>query len=326
MNKSTRLAILILCASVLAATVVRAAYLDRTVHIVVASAPGGSSDFLSRLLAEKLSSRWGQPVVVDNKPGAGGILAEEFISHSSPDGYTIGVVTNAHTVIPQYKKVIYDPVKSFVAVTLISTQPDSILVINPTYVPVNSLKEFVAYAKSNPGKLFFGSHGEGSPNWLEMEVFMRRAGLELTNVSFTGAGTENAALLGGEVQTSFATLPNMQGLLKAGKLKVLGVGSSARVAELPDIPTIAEAAALPGFDEYSWQAAIVPAGTPSEVVQRIRDGIAELLKSSDVKRTLSEGNGYVLVGSTPQEAADFIKKDAAKWSNLFKTLKIKISS
>jgi tripartite-type tricarboxylate transporter receptor subunit TctC len=298
-----------------------AAYPERAVRLIVGFSAGGGTDFLARLIAAKLSEKWGQPVVVENREGADGTIAEEWVARAAPDGYTIGMVINTHTVTPLLRKLTYDPIKSFESVTLLESHPD-VLVINPAVLQVNSLRELIALAKAKPGELNFGSGGASTPPFLITQLLMSRTGMKMVNVTYKGTAPMIVAMLGGEIQVMFGSVETTSQQVKAGKLKALAVSSKARSVMLPDVPTVAEAAALPGFDEGTWEGIVVPAHTPQEIVDRLHADIVAVLKTPDVKERFAS-QGYAVIGSTPGEFTKFIADDIAKWSALLKTLDLK---
>ncbi len=298
-----------------------AGYPERTVHMVVGFSPGGGTDFLARLVAAKLSERWGQPVVVENREGADGTIAEEWVARAAPDGYTVGMVINTHTVTPLIRKLNYDPIKSFEAVTLLESHAD-VLVINPSLLQVNSLQEFVALAKLKPGQLNFGSGGASTPPFLIMQLLMNRTGIKMVNVTYKGTAPMVIAMLGGEIQSMFGSVETTSQQVNARKLKALTVSSKSRSPLLPEVPTVAEALGLSSFDEGTWEGIVVPAGTSREIVGRLHSDIVAVLKTPDVQARFAS-QGYVAIGNTPEEFSKFITDDIAKWSALLKTLDLK---
>jgi tripartite-type tricarboxylate transporter receptor subunit TctC len=315
---------LVACCGILCATAAasRAAYPDRPVHLLVGFAPGGGTDLLARLLGKQLSEAWAQPVIVENREGGDGTIAEGLTARAAPDGYTIVIVPNPHTITPAYMKLNYDPVKSFSPITLLVQSPD-LLLVNPAYLSVTSVKDLIALAKSKPGQLNFSSAGPSSPNCLEMDVFMKGAGIDMVNVSYKGGtGAAVVGLMGGEVQSAFASVAASGGQIAAGKLKPLAVSGSFRLPAYPEVPTMAEAANLPAYDETVWDGILAPAGLPDAIVAKLHDDIVAALKTPDLDKAL-RAQGYFPVGNTPQEFAAFIDKDIAKWTSLVKSLDLK---
>ena len=296
-------------------------YPDRTVRIIAGVAPGGSLDTMARLIARKLAEKWGQPVIVENRAGADGTIGESVVVHAPPDGYTLNIVNNNHTVIPSQRALAYDPVKDFAPITLVEAHPD-VLVVNPSVLPVNSLKEFIALANARPDRLNFGSGGQGTPPYLEMILLANRAHIRLVNVTYQGVAPAVVALLGGEVQVMFGSLTTTMEQVKAGKLRALGVTGSERSPLMPDVPTIAEAGDLPGFNEGTWEGMLAPAGTPADIVNKLHTDIVDVLNADDT-RDIMKKQGFFPVTNTPAEFARFIDDDIAKWAALLKAIDAK---
>lgn len=317
--------LLICCALAFGSTLARADYPDKPIHIVVGFAPGGGTDITARLIGQKLSQKWSQPVVVENRVGADGSVAADFISRAAPDGYWIAFISNAHTVTPLDIALGYDPIKSFAPISLVTSVPE-VFLVNPEAAPAGSVKEFVALAKSKPGKLSYGTNGGTGADALASRLFMREAGLDLVGVAYTGGGQSMPALLGGEIQVMLTSVTSAAEYVKAGKLKALFVTSKTRSQSLPDVPTIAEAAQMPEFaaatQAGTWYGALAPAGTPKEIVQKLRDGIAEVIKFPDVQQVLSN-RGFDSVANTPEEFSAIIAADISRWAAVHKASVIK---
>lgn len=310
------------CAAIIGGVDAHAAYPDRPVHLIVQFAPGGGNDRLARFLAQKLSEKWGQSVVVENREGANGIIAEDMTAHAPPDGYTVVLVGNSHTISPSQMKLNYDPIKDFAPITLLSENPD-LLLVNPSFLKVNSTKEFIALAKSKPGKLNFGSPGTSSINYLQMAVFIDRADINLVNISYKAGGAAViTALLGGEVESYFGSISATGEYVKTGKFKALAVSGKRRDPSFPDVPTVAESADLPGFNETAWEGLLAPGGTPKEIVAKLHDDIVASMKMPDFQKFLVNG-GWDAVGNTPEEFSSFIREDIVKWEKLLKKINAK---
>lgn len=294
-----------------------AAFPDRPVHLVVGAAPGGGMDSTARLYAQKLTEMWGQSVIIDNKPGASNSIAADLVAHAPPDGYMLGWINNNHTVSPSQFKLNYDPIKSFIPISLLMLQPD-VLVINPS-VPAKTLGELIAYAKANPGKLNFGSAGTGTAPYLEMALLMQRSGFKMTNVSFQGMAPATVALLGGEIQLMFGAVTTSFEQVKAGKVRALAVTSAKPVPLIGNVPTVAEAANLPGYDEGTWIGVLAPAGTPGSVASKIREDMIKVSNLPDMKEHFAS-LGIQAYGTTPDEFKDFLIKDIQKWSDILKSI------
>jgi len=294
----------------------QAPYPAKPIRLVVPFPPGGTTDILARIVAQKLTEAWGQPVVVDNRPGAGGNIGAELVAKSAPDGYTLlmGTVGTHAINASLYAKLPYDHVKDFAPVILVAGVPN-VLVVNPS-VPVNSVAELIAYAKANPGKLNFASSGSGTSIHLSGELFRTMAGVQITHVPYKGSAPAIADLVGGQVQLMFDNLPSSLAQIKAGKLRALAVTSDKRAPALPDVPTMAEAG-LPGFEASSWFGVLAPAGTPPAIVGKLHAEIAKWLATPDAREKLS-AQGANLAGFGPEEFARYIGSETAKWAKVVK--------
>ncbi len=299
-----------------------AAYPDRPVHLVLGFAAGGGTDTLARLFAAGLSQKWGQQVLVENRTGAEGTIAENYVARSSADGYTLILVPNSHTISAAKMTLSYDPVKDFTPVTLLVEAPD-LVVINPNVLPVSTLAEFIAQAKANPGKITFGSPGESSPNYVEMAVLMSRTDIKLLHVPYAnGTSAIVTALLGGEIQAMFGSASAIGEQIKAGKVRAIASGGKNRSRSFPNVPTVAESGNLPGFDEAIWDGILVPAGTPKDIVAKLHGDFVEQLNTNEMKEKLI-AQGFSPVGSTPDEFDAFLKKELQKLKDLVKSLDVK---
>ncbi len=298
------------------------AYPTKPVKMVVPFPPGGSLDVTGRLIAQKLSEAWGQSVVVENKPGAGGNIGADFVAKSPPDGYTILMgALSTHAVNPSlYKTMPYDAAKDFAPITLIAITPN-VLVVNAS-LPVNSVKEFLAYAKANPGKLAFGSGSNGSAGHLAGELFKVETGSDAVHIPFKGGAPATQALLAGDTQFMFDNLANAMPQVKAGKLKALAVTTSNRSQLVPDLPTMSEAG-LPGFDISTWYGFFAPAGTPPAVVAKWNADVAKILNAPDVRAKLV-ADGAEPAPDTPEHFAQFIAKELAKYAKIVKASGAKV--
>ncbi len=290
-------------------------YPSKPIRIIVPFPASSATDIVARTFGQKLSEKWGQPVVIDNRPGAGGNLGTDLAAKAPADGYTLlmGTVANAISA-SLYTKLNYDFVKDFTPVTLVAITP-LVLVANPE-VPASNIKELIAYAKAKPGQLNFGSGGVGTSNHLAGEMFKSMTGTKMTHVPYKGTPAAYTDLLAGQVSLMFdnivAAMPN----IKAGKLKPIAVTSAKRAAALPNVPTIGEAG-LPGFEAVSWLGVMVPAGTPKEIIAKLHDEIVAILRMPEVKERLA-ASGAELVGNTPEQFAAWIRNETAKWSKAVK--------
>jgi tripartite-type tricarboxylate transporter receptor subunit TctC len=291
-------------------------YPTKPVRLVVPFPAGGTTDILARAVAQKLSEAWGQQVIVDNRPGAGGNIGSDLVAKSKPDGYTLLMGTvGTHAINPSlYKNMPYDHVKDFAPVILVAGVPN-VLVVNAS-LPVHSVPELIAYAKANPGKLNFASSGNGTSIHLSGELFKAMTGVEMTHVPYKGSAPALTDLIGGQVQLMFDNLPSSLPFIKAGKLRALAVTSGARAAALPDLPTLAESG-LPGFEASSWFGVLAPAGTPRDIVAKLNGAIAGWLASPEAKEKLL-AQGAVAAGGTPDDFARHIAAETSKWAKVVK--------
>jgi len=297
-------------------------YPTKAIRYVVPFAPGGATDTLARLISQVLNAAWGVPVLVENRPGAGGNLGTDVVAKSRPDGYTLLMTINSHAINASlYSKLPYDPIKDFVPVTLVATSPN-VLVVPPT-LPVKDVKQLIDLARSRPGELTFASAGPGSGAHLAGELFKTMAGVNMIHVPYKGAGMLIGELVGGQVSMSFVALPVAHPHMQMGKLRALAVTSANRSTIVPTIPSVAESG-LRGFEVVSWFGTLVPAGTPSEVVTKLNAEIAKSLHIPDVRGKMS-GLGLELHGSSAEEFGNFIKADWIKWDKLISSLNIRIN-
>lgn len=299
----------------------------KPVRIVVPFAPGGTTDILARALAPELGKAFGQSFVVDNKPGAGGNVGAGEVAKSAPDGYTLlmGTVGTHGINSSLYPKLPYDPVKDFAPITLVAGVPN-ILVMNPAKaeaLKINSVPDLIRYAKANPGKLNMASSGNGTSIHLSGELFKARTGTYLVHFPYRGSGPALLDLIGGTMDLMFDNLPSALAQVKAGKLKALAVTSAQRSAAIPELPTIAEAASLNGFDASSWFGLLAPAGTPPDIVNRIQQESLKAMGTPALKeRLLSQG--AIPSGMTPDKFAAYIGEETKKWAEVVKVSGAKV--
>jgi tripartite-type tricarboxylate transporter receptor subunit TctC len=298
------------------------AFPSKPVKLVIPFPPGGSLDAVGRAIADKLTQMWGQSVVVDNKPGAGGNIGADFVAKSAPDGYTVVMgALSTHAVNPSlYPKMPYDAVKDFAPISLVAITPN-VLVVNPS-LPVNSVKDLIAYAKANPGKLSFGSGSNGSAGHLAGELFKVDTGTDMVHIPFKGGAPALQALLAGDTQLMFDNLANSMQQVKAGKLKALAVTTEKRSALVPDLPTMAESG-VPGFDISTWFGIMAPAGTPPDVIAKWNTDLVKVLNSPDMRERMT-AQGAEAAPDTPAEFSAFIARELAKYARIVKASGAKV--
>ncbi|MBK8064891.1 MAG: tripartite tricarboxylate transporter substrate binding protein [Betaproteobacteria bacterium] len=312
---------LALAACVLPATAgAQGAFPSKPVSMVIPFGPGGATDFIARVMQAKLAENLGQPLVIDNRPGAGGVLATNYVAKSAPDGHIVFQSWDTHTINPLViKDLPYDTFKDFAPVTLMVRLPLIMGVWAP--LPANSVSEFIALAKSQPGKLNFASIGAGSSTRLHAELLNSLAGINVVHIPYKGGGPAMQAMITGEVAYGFFSLAAMKGHFQSGKLKPLAVTGTKRMAELPNVPTMAESG-FPGYEAYSWIAIYAPAGTPEAVIARLNKAYAATLNDPEVNKRLVAA-GMEVVASSPQQLADFQRKDYEKWVKFTREAKLK---
>jgi tripartite-type tricarboxylate transporter receptor subunit TctC len=287
------------------------AYPDKPVRFIVPFAPGGGNDIIARMLGQKLGENWGQQVVIDNRPGAGGNIAAETTARAAPDGHTIFQFNVANAIaVSVYRKLAYDPVRDFAAITQLASSP-FIVVVHPA-VRAGNVREFIALAKSQPGKFNYASSGNGGSTHLITEMFKTMAGIEMTHIPYNGAGPGIIDLLGGQVQMMFAVPATATPHLRSGKLRALGVSSLKRSPLAPELPTVAESG-VPGFEGATWYGVVAPAQTPAPIVAQLHHDIVRVLRLPEVRDRLA-AQGVEVVGSTPAEFGQFIRSEIPKWA------------
>lgn len=293
------------------------AWPTKPIRLVVPYTAGGSSDFVARVMAQKLTEALGQPVTVDNKPGVAGIIGTDIVAKSPPDGYTLSLVgmTTLAANPSLYKALPYDPVKDFAPISVAIVSP-LVLVVHPS-VPANNVKELIAYAKANPGKVNFGSAGVGNTLHLAGELFKSSAGIDIVHVPYKGASAALNDLLGGRIQMMIDLVQTPLPHIQAGKLRALGVTSTTRVPMLPDVPTIAEAG-LPGFSFATWIGIAAPAGTPKAIVDRIHDEMVKILAMPDVKEAFAKQGMVPAPSASPEAFAQQVKSEKERIATLVK--------
>jgi tripartite-type tricarboxylate transporter receptor subunit TctC len=310
-----------LCAVVPTLSVAADAWPNKPITYVVPFAPGGNTDTLARIIGPKLTAALGQPIVVENKPGAGGNIGSDFVAKAKPDGYTIlGGTISSHAInASMYPSMPYDPIKNFEPITVLGQAP--LLLVVPADSPYKTVKDLLDAAKAKPGALSFASAGNGTSPHLAGELLKSAAKIQATHVPYKGSGPAVADILAGHVQFMFDTALIVGGHIKAGKLRPLAVTSSKRTSLFPEVPTLAEAG-VPGYEIGSWQAVYAPAGTPKPIVERLNAEIVKALKSPDVAERFA-GLGMEPVANTPAQMSEFNKAEVAKWAKIVKEANIK---
>jgi tripartite-type tricarboxylate transporter receptor subunit TctC len=322
MNRREVLRLLVaLAIAIAAAPAVAQSWPERPIKFIMAAPAGSSLDVLGRTIADKLTARLGQPVVVEDKPAAGGTVATAEVARAAPDGYTMMIGFNGPlSFSPLLQKLPYDVQKDLAPVITTTSQPN-VLAVNAS-LPIKSVAELVAYAKANPGKLNYASVGNGSSSHLNMELFKQMAGIEAVHVPFNGSPPAVTATIQDETQMIFAVMQPLQAQIQAGKLRALAVTTAKRFPLLPDYPTIAESG-YPGFEALAWNGVLVPAATPKAIIARLNAEINAILKEPDVVQKL-HALGFDLIGGTPDEFGALIKGESDKWAPVIKKLGLKI--
>jgi len=294
-------------------------YPSKPIRWIVPFPPGGSTDLLARVVGQKLTESWGQQVVVENRGGAGGTVGAAEAARAPADGYTLFMGAIHHTIATSaYPKLPYDFQRDFAPITVVAIVPN-VLVVNPS-IPAKNVKELIAYAKANPGKLTYGSAGMGTAHHLIGEVFNSRAGVDILHVPYKGSAPAIADLIGGQVSVMYDTVASCLPHVKAGKLRALAVATAKPSSALPDVPTISDAA-LPGFEVTTWFGALAPAKTPKELIAKLNAEMVRILGMPDVRKRLLD-SGAEPVGNTPEQMAAQIKKETEEFAKIVKQAKI----
>jgi tripartite-type tricarboxylate transporter receptor subunit TctC len=295
-------------------------YPAKPVRLIVPNPPGGGTDLVARVVSQKVSERWGANLIIDNRPGAGGIIAVDVAAKSAPDGYTLLIGHFPLAITVNLVKVPFDPVKDFAPVTLLATT-QNVLAVNPS-VPAKSVKDLIALAKAKPGELRYGSGGNGTSMHVSAELFGMLGGVKMTHVPYKGAGPALADLVSGEVQVSFISVPAAIGQIKAGKVRALAVTGPKRSQLVPDLPTIAEAG-LKGYAADQWYGVLAPRATPRPVVAKLNQDFAWAVSQPDTRARLHE-SGYEVAADTTEEGfGRFVKGEIAKWARVIKATGMK---
>jgi tripartite-type tricarboxylate transporter receptor subunit TctC len=317
-----RHSVLLAASLLLLAGVAHAAYPERAIRIIVPYAPGGNIDITARTVAPGMSEALGQPVVIDNRGGAGGTLGAELAAKAAPDGYTLllGSSGTLSTAPPLYPKLGYDPIKDFATTSLVSNVA-LVLETHPS-IPAKNIKEFVALAKSRPGKITMGTSGAGTTNHLSGELFQSATGIKLIHVPYKGSGPGLIDLMGGQIDTFVDQVSSSIGFIQTGKLRALAVTTIKRAAAMPELPTFAESG-VPGFDASTWTGIVMPAATPHDTVMKVNAALVKTLRLKATRDSFTR-LGAETLESTPEEFARFMREDLAKWTKVVREAGIKL--
>jgi tripartite-type tricarboxylate transporter receptor subunit TctC len=296
-------------------------YPSKPVRFIIPFPPGGPTDIMGRLAAQRLTEAWGVQVVADNRAGAGGNIGTEICAKSPPDGYTICMLTVAQSISPSiYPRLGFDPLKDFAPVTLMATLP-SLLMVHPS-LPVKNVKELVALAKAKPGILTYASTGNGTSPHMLMEMFKWMAGVDLVHVPYKGASPAMIDQISGQIDVAFSTAIAALPFVEQGKVRAIAVSTKDRFPPLPDLPTV-EQGGIKGFDGSSWQGVVMPANTPRDMVAKAHAELAKMLKSPEMKEKILHQGG-IASGNSPEEFAAFIKNEIDKWAKVAKAAKVRV--
>jgi tripartite-type tricarboxylate transporter receptor subunit TctC len=298
-------------------------YPSKPIRLIVPYPPGGGTDFFARLVGARMSEHIGQPIVVENRPGAATIIGAEAAARAAPDGYTLLLADSTTLAVNPslYKKLPYDPQKDFLPISM-TARFAMLLVVNPSLTKAASVKEFIEEAKRSPGTINFASVGSGTTHHLAMELFKQQTGIALNHIPYKGAAPAVQDLVGGQVPVMFLDLAAGGPQIRAGKIKALAVASARRISALPDVPTVAESG-VPGFEAWAWQGLVVPVGTPQEVIARLRAEYSKAVGEPAVRHKLIDA-GVEPLTSTPGELAAYIRSETAKWAKVVKEANIKV--
>ena len=296
-------------------------YPAKPIRFIVPLASGGGVDTSARLLGQKLTEAWGQPVVIENRPGAGGTIATEIVARAAPDGYTLVMVSSAHVITPSLYALSYDAVRDFAPITLAVLAP-FVLVVHPS-LPVRSVKELIALAKTRPNQLLWASSGNGSPGHLALELLKMMTGVQIVHVPYKGTAPGITDLIGGRVSVNSATIVSTMPHVTAGRLRALAVLSGKRSQAVPQLPTVAESG-IAGYEIDVWYGTLAPAKTPKEIIARLHDETARILAQPDVKERML-AMGLEPIGNPPDQFADYLRAEVAKWAKVVRAADIRIN-
>lgn len=293
-----------------------ALYPSKPLRMVIALAPGGGTDTTGRFIGARLSQLWGQPVVADNRPGAGGTIAAEIVARAPPDGYTLLMISSGITITPSIMKLPYDPIKELQPVTLAVMSP-GVLVVHPS-VPAKSVKDLIAFAKARPNELFYSSSGQGSGQHLAMAMFCEMTGIRMTHVPYKGTAPSVTDVIAGRIAVTIGSVISTRPMITTGKLRALASVGTKRTPALPELPTVAEAG-VPGYGYDNWYALFLPGGTDRAIVAKLQDTVAKILLEPDTRKLLL-GQGLDAVGSTPDEFTRMYVTEIAKWRKVARSV------
>jgi tripartite-type tricarboxylate transporter receptor subunit TctC len=313
--QSTLLRVLLAAAILYCGPALSQTYPAKPIRFIVGFPPGGGADTVARLLSKHLTESWGASFIIENRPGADSAIASEIASKAPPDGYTIVMVTNAHTITPFQRKLPYDPVKDFTPVILAATGPNFLLV-HPS-MPVKSVKDLIALAKAKPDWMSFGSSGTGTSPYLAMELLKSMTGVKMVHVPYKGTGLAVIDLIGGQIQLMFGAISTTVPFVKNGRLKALAVSSRKRIASAPDVPPVGDT--LPGFEATTWYGVLAPARVPNDIIQRLYSGMSAVLQLPEA-RTYMATLGFDATGEGPKEFADIIHADLERWGKVIRNI------
>ena len=311
-----------LCAALAGPVAAQQNYPNRPIHLVSPNAPGGATTILARLIGQKLTESWGQPVVIENKPGGNGVIGGETVAKAPPDGYMLLSISTTHVITPLLQPTPYDAIKDFAPIATFGLS-EQVLVVHPS-VPANTLQEFIALAKAKPNSLNYASAGGGSSTHLAGELFNQAAGTKIQHIPYKGSGPALSDLIAGHVQMYFGPPSNILPYIQTGKLKALAIGGTARLPSLPDVPTFAEAG-LPDIDLKQWWGVLATAGTPKPVVDKLSHEINRIMATPEMKQRLEE-LGMEPYLTTPDQFAVVMKSTAATFANVIKTSNIHVDN
>jgi tripartite-type tricarboxylate transporter receptor subunit TctC len=297
------------------------AYPSKPVRMVIALAPGGGVDTTGRYVAAKLSQAWGQPVVADNRPGAGGSIASDIVAKSPPDGYTLLANSSGIVITPSLMKLGYDPHKDLLPVTMAFISP-GVMVVHPS-IPVKNVKELIAFAKKRPGELLFSSSGQGSAQHLSMELFTQMTGLKMTHVPYKGTAPSITDVVAGRIAVTVASVISTRPFFTSGRLRALATVGTKRTPALPEYPTVAESG-VPGFGVDQWYGIFLPGGASKDIAVRIREVVAKAVLEPEARKTFL-GQGLDAVASTPDEFGAMYRDEIARWAKVVKSVGLQVN-